>query len=96
MDPSDIAKAIDHLNAALALLKKGKDKPKGRNPDWFRDTGHLTDKGIEYLNSLFEKGKTSYSIAKEMHLSYRAVALRHDEWRKKNPTAAAWIRQDGR
>jgi FixJ family two-component response regulator len=88
-------KIIQHLNAALALLKTKEEKP-SRNQEWFRETGRLTDKGIEHLNSLFAKGKTSYSIAKAMHMSYRAVSVRHDEWRKKNPNAASWIRQDGR
>lgn len=95
MDRTKIDAAIRHLEAAIELLS---DQPKkhARNPDWFRETGHLSDKGIEQLNALFAKGKTSYAIAKEMKMSYRAVSQRHDAWRKKNPSPAAWMRQDGR
>jgi len=93
MHPRD-EKIMQHLNAALALLKSKEETP-SRNSEWFRDTGRLTDKGIEHLQSLFARGRTSYSIAKEMRMSYRAVSLRHDAWRKKNPNAASWMRQDG-
>lgn len=95
MNQSDIEKAIAHLNAALALLGQ-QEKKRGRNPEWFRPTGHLSDKGVAQVNSLFEKGKSSYAVAKELKMSYRAVYLRHEEWRKKNPAAAAWMRQDGK
>jgi len=96
MNPTHIKKAKAHLEAALALLDGSDPSLKGRNPEWFRDTGHLSDAGIAHLLSLFAKGKSSYAIAKEMHLSYRAVSVRHDQWRKKNPGPAAWLRQDGR
>jgi hypothetical protein len=96
MDRSRIEGAIRHLQAALALLDESQPRRTGRNSEWFRETGHLTDKGVEHLNSLFVKGKTSYAIAKEMKMSYRAVSQRHDAWRKKNPNPAAWMRQDGR
>jgi hypothetical protein len=95
MVQADMEKAIFHLRAALAALE-GAPKKRSRNPEWFRETGHLTDRGIEYLHSQFAKGRSSYAIAKEMMLSYRAVSLRHDDWRKKNPTPAPWMRQDGK
>jgi hypothetical protein len=96
MDNPNVEKALSHLKAAIALLEEGSTPRPGRNAEWFRETGHLSDKGIEYLNAQFAKGRTSYSIAQEMKLSYRAVALRHDQWRKRNPSPAAWMRQDGR
>ena len=94
MNPRD-EQIMQHLNAALVLLKTKGEMP-SRNREWFRETGRLTDKGIEHLHSLFAKGKTSYSVAKEMRMSYRAVSVRHDQWRKKNPNAASWMRQDGK
>jgi hypothetical protein len=81
MAVNNVEKALTHLQTAIALLKGGKDEAP-RNPRWFRDTGHLNDKGIEHLNSLFEQGKTTYAAAKEMGISYRATSLRHEQWRK--------------
>jgi hypothetical protein len=95
MSPSDLEQAIKYLKAALSILEDASSKNPSRNPEWFRDTGHLSDKGIEHLNSLFAAGKTTYSASKEMRLSYRAVSLRHEEWLKKNKQAH-WSRQDGR
>ena len=96
MEARDIERAVEHLNAALLILRCQTKKSSGRNPEWFRETGHLSDKGIEHINSLFSKGKSSYAVAKEMKMSYRAVHLRNDEWRKKNPVAPPWMRQDGK
>jgi molybdenum-dependent DNA-binding transcriptional regulator ModE len=53
------------------------------HPEWFRETGHLSDKGIEHLLSLFEQGKSTYAAAKEMGISYRATSLRHAQWSKR-------------
>ncbi|MCP1535701.1 hypothetical protein [Methylorubrum extorquens] len=83
MAPPNVEKAIEHLNLALALLQGDEEEPE-RNPEWFRDTGRLSDKGIDYINSLFEQGKTPYAAAKEMDISYRAASLRHTTWQKKN------------
>ena len=79
----NIEKAVKHLQNAIALLKGTKVKPK-RNPEWFRETGHLSDKGIEQLHSLFQRDVTSYRAAKAMGMSYRATRMRHEDWRKKH------------
>jgi hypothetical protein len=81
MAVTNVEKALAHLQTAISLLK-GADESEPRNPKWFRDTGHLNDKGIDHLNSLFEQGKTTYAAAKEMGISYRATSLRHEQWRK--------------
>lgn len=73
-----VEKAVEYLHTALALLE-GKDE----NPDWFRETGHLSDKGIAHLHALFERGKTAYAASKEMGISYRSASLRYENWRKK-------------
>jgi hypothetical protein len=95
VDPNKIDGVIRHLKAALELLERSRAAG-GRNAEWFRESGQLSDKGVEHITSLFLQRKTSYAIAKEMHMSYRAVSQRHDAWRKKNPTAAPWMRQDGK
>ena len=88
MTSTNVELALDHLQSAMALLKgqdiklKSRDKPT-RNHDWFRETGHLSDKGIAHLYSLFDQGKTVYAAKKEMDLSYRATALRHEQWLKR-------------
>lgn len=81
MAVTNVEKALAHLQTAISLLK-GADESEPRNPKWFRDSGHLSDKGINHLNSLFEQGKTTYAAAKEMGISYRATSLRHEQWRK--------------
>jgi hypothetical protein len=83
MTPSDITKAVQHLEAAIALLKGAGSITETRNPEWFRDTGHLTDKGIEHLHSLFAEGRSVYHAAKELQISHRAASLRFAEWSKK-------------
>jgi hypothetical protein len=82
MANTNVEKALKHLQAAMALLGS-KDETAPRNPEWFRETGHLSDKGIERLNSLFAQGKTVYAAKKEMGISYRATSLRHEQWRKR-------------
>jgi hypothetical protein len=88
MTSHNVEKALHHLQTAMALLKghdislKSRDKPT-RKHEWFRETGHLSDKGIEHLYSLFDQGKTVYAAKKEMDLSYRATALRHEQWLKR-------------
>lgn len=96
MKASDIRKIKDHLKAALALLEKLEQPTVNHRNEWRLKTGELSVKGTEHLHSLFAKGKSSHAIAKEMGLSYRLVSKRHDHWRKKNPSPAAWLRQDGR
>lgn len=83
MTSEDVAKVVQHLEAAIAILKGDPSDSGGRNPEWFRDTGHLSDKGIEYLNSLFEDGRSVYQAAKELQISYRAASLRFADWSKK-------------
>jgi hypothetical protein len=73
------AKAIEYLQKAIELLE-GEEE----NPEWFRETGHLSDKGIAHLHALFARGKSTYAAAKEMGISYRATSLRHVHWRKKH------------
>ena len=80
---SDLEKAIGHMQAALAILN-GDNEESPRNPEHFRDTGHLSDKGIAHLHGLFASGLTTYAAAKAMGISYRATSLRHEDWRRKN------------
>ncbi|UWU84918.1 hypothetical protein N2605_00185 [Bradyrhizobium yuanmingense] len=84
LTPAQIEKVVEHLQAALAILQPEENGQDERNPHWFRDTGHLTDAGIAHLFSLFERGVSIYAAAKEMKISYRATALRHADWKKKN------------
>jgi hypothetical protein len=58
------AKAIEYLQKAIELLQ-GEEE----NPEWFRETGHLSDAGIKQLHALFAKGKSTYAAAKQMGIS---------------------------
>ena len=86
MRSANTDKAVKHLEAAIKLLRG--DKSDAKNPEWFRDTGHLSDNGIEHLHSLFHNGTSIYAAAKAMGMSYRATAMRHDIWKKKQAKKA--------
>lgn len=54
----------------------------GRNPAYFRETGHLTDEGIKALYALFDQGLTIEEAAKVMGISIRGAAGRRSAWLK--------------
>ena len=53
-----------------------------RNPDHFRETGHLSDAGIAAIYALFDQGLTIEEAAKAMHISVRGAAHRRSAWQK--------------
>ena len=79
---SNVQRALRHMERATALLSRELDEPI-RKPEWFRDTGRLSDAGIAHMESLFDEGDTAYAVAKKMNMAYRAVALRKERWKKR-------------
>ena len=79
---AELAEAKALLSKAMAILE-GQTAEQIRNPEWFRDTGRLTDAGIRHAEAMFEAGKTPYAVQKEMGISYRAAAERQKSWKKR-------------
>jgi hypothetical protein len=84
LDPK-MRKVAQLLRQALDLLEEDGTAEAGviRNPEWFRETGHLSDNGIDHIESLFAQGLTAYAVAQKMGMSYRATSIRYDAWRRK-------------
>jgi hypothetical protein len=80
---TSIHKARELISEALKLLGSEDAQSTGRNAEWFRDTGHLSDKGIEHIERLFAQGATPYRAANELGISYRAASERQKSWLKK-------------
>lgn len=79
-----------HLTAAAAivekLLERSPDAPaiSTRNPAHFRNSGHLSDAGIEAVYQLFDEGRSIEQAAQEMGISIRGAALRRQAWAKRS------------
>lgn len=88
----DLKRALATASALLEQIEKtpsterGAYAPQavsdGRNPLYFRETGHLSDDGIKALYGLFDQGLTIEEAAKEMGISIRGAAGRRSAWLK--------------
>lgn len=84
MDAQKKKRAIELARELLELLdEEGEGAPPTKDPKWFRDTGHLNDAGIEYVEKLFDEGKTPYFVSKALGISYRAASERQKSWHKR-------------
>lgn len=79
-----------HLMAAAAIVEKLLDRSPDaplaspRNPAHFRETGHLSDIGIEAIYKLFDEGRSIEQAAQEMGISVRGTASRRQAWAKRS------------
>lgn len=79
-----------HLTAAASIVEKlldrSPDAPTAspRDPAHFRDTGHLSDAGIEAIYKLFDEGRSIEQAAQEMGISIRGAASRRQAWSKRS------------
>jgi hypothetical protein len=73
-----------HLSAALAIVERmiepGSADAGSRDPSYFRESGHLSDAGIQALYALFEDGVSIEEAAKRMGISHRGTAARRKAW----------------
>ncbi len=51
--------------------------PHNKSPD-----GKLTEEGVECCYRLFDEGKSRYSVARQMKISFAAATHRFNTWRK--------------
>jgi hypothetical protein len=88
MSPRDLQALHRHLSAATAIVEKLLNRSPDalstgmRNPAFFRETGHLSDAGIEAIYKLFDEGCSIEEAAKRMGISFRGAASRRQTWAK--------------
>lgn len=88
MSSHDLRALHRHLSAATAIAEKLLNcSPDAlltgmRNPAFFRETGHLSDAGIEAIYKLFGEGCSIDEAAKRMGISFRGAASRRQTWTK--------------
>ncbi|BCB19207.1 hypothetical protein OCUBac02_21010 [Bosea sp. ANAM02] len=90
MSSRELQELHRHLSAAVAIVQKLLDgSPDAslsftRNPHHFRETGHLSDAGIETIYKLFDDGRSIEQAAQEMGISIRGAASRRRAWAKRS------------
>lgn len=89
MSSEEIQQLYHHITAAAAILEKLRENcPERlplyrRDPAHFRETGHLSDAGIEAIYKLFDQGRSIEQAAKDMGISIRGAASRRQAWAKR-------------
>ena len=85
-DPQPIRDVIATIEADLARLKAMiEPRPEAFDPaDPHNKTcdGKLTPDGVECCYRMFDEGKSRYSVARAMKISFAAATHRFNSWRK--------------
>ena len=85
-DPKHILDLIAGIEADLQRLKDLVEQqiekfdpanPHNKSPD-----GKLTEEGVECCYRMFDDGKSRYSVAQQMKISFAAATHRFNAWRK--------------
>lgn len=85
-DPKPVIELIASIEADLARLK-GMLEPQPTkfdpaNPHNKTCDGKLTPDGVECCYRMFDEGKSRYSVAQAMKISFAAATHRFSAWRK--------------
>ena len=85
-DPAPLLAVIAAMEAELARLKgmlqDQVEKFDPANPHNKAGDGKLTPEGVECCYRLFDEGKSRYSVAQQMKISFAAATHRFNAWRK--------------
>lgn len=85
-DPQLILQLIETIQADLDRLRGLVEPQLGEfNPGDPRNKtcdGKLSDKGVECCYHMFDEGKSRYSVAREMKISFAAATHRFSAWLK--------------
>jgi hypothetical protein len=85
-DPKPVLDLIASIEADLQRLKgmvEGRaEKFDPANPHNKTSEGKLTDEGVECCYRMFDEGKSRYTVAQQMKISFAAATHRFNQWRK--------------
>ena len=81
-----LEKALQGLEALEQAVSPGGDSQSKNeyphDPDWFLpNSNNLSPKGVTFINSLFDAGKSRFAISQIMGISYAAVNYRWSKWK---------------
>ncbi len=93
-DPKPVLELIASIETDLQRLKGMVEQQAGKfdpaNPHNKTRDGKLTKDGVECCYRLFDEGKSRYTVAQQMKISFAAATHRFNAWRKaggaKRPT----------
>lgn len=85
-EPKPVLDLIASIEADLQRLKSmveaEVDQFDPANPHNKASDGKLTEEGVECCYRLFDEGKSRYSVAQQMKISFAAATHRFNAWRK--------------
>ncbi|CAN7229905.1 hypothetical protein [Mesorhizobium sp. LjNodule214] len=85
-DPKPVLDLIASIEADLQRLKglveQQAEKFDPANPHNKTPDGKLTEEGVECCYRMFDEGKSRYSVAQQMKISFAAATHRFNAWRK--------------
>lgn len=86
IDPKPVLELIASIEADLLRLKAMLSPPVEKfdpaNPHNKTCDGKLTEQGVECCYRMFDEGKSRYSVARSMRISFAAATHRFNAWRK--------------
>lgn len=85
-DPKPVLELIASIEADIARLKEMLEPQPApfdpANPHNKTCDGKLTEQGVECCYRMFDEGKSRYSVAQAMKISFAAATHRFNAWRK--------------
>ncbi|TIV94071.1 MAG: hypothetical protein E5V85_24715 [Mesorhizobium sp.] len=85
-DPKPVLDLIAGIEADLQRLKglveQQAEKFDPVNPHNKTPEGKLTEEGVECCYRMFDEGKSRYTVAQQMKISFAAATHRFNSWRK--------------
>jgi hypothetical protein len=89
-DPRPVLDLIASIEADLQRLKglveQQVEKFDPANPHNKTPDGKLTGEGVECCYRMFDEGKSRYTVAQQMKISFAAATHRFNQWRKAGGT----------
>ena len=77
-----IASIEADLQRLKAMVEQQAEKFDPANPHNKTPDGKLTEEGVECCYRMFDEGKSRYTVAQQMKISFAAATHRFNQWRK--------------
>jgi hypothetical protein len=77
-----IASIESDLQRLKAMVEQQVERFDPANPNNKTPDGKLTEEGVECCYRMFDEGKSRYTVAQQMKISFAAATHRFDAWRK--------------